>query len=142
MRSLSQKLLIIVLVAFALSPLLLLAQDTAVIVSDTAVVSPGTPLSLETFLSYAITAALGLLTPYAMRALEYLSVRLKSADAMTKRAVVVMITGGVTMGCSLLAAKFPWFPWNPEPLNGLVMAVFAIAAHAGDKAKANAAAAP
>jgi hypothetical protein len=133
-RMASVTLLAITAALLLLFPLLLFAQDTAV-VTDTAIVTPGTPSSWQDMASYAIMLALGLVTPYVVKLLEKLSPLLASQPALVKRTVVSMLTGAITMACAWLAQRYPAFPWNPEPLQGLVISALAFGSYSGDVAK-------
>lgn len=133
-RMASVTLLAITAFVLFLFPVLLFSQDTAV-VTDTAIVTPGTPASWENMASYAIMLALGLLTPYVVKLLERLSPLLANQPALVKRTVVSMLTGAITMACAWLSHRYPSFPWNPEPLQGLVISALAFGSYSGDVAK-------
>lgn len=104
-------------------------------VADSASADPAMPATWHDLANYAITLALGLGAPYLMRGLESMSAWLQSKPAITKRSVVGAMTALVTLGCAVLAQHYPWFPWDPTPLNAMIATSIAFAAHAGDTAK-------
>lgn len=134
-RMASVTLLAITAFVLFLFPVLLFAQDTAV-VTDTAIVTPapGMP-SLADAVNLLLTLAIGFITPQLMRALERLSSWLARQPAFTKRAIVSVIPAIVMYGASALSHVWPWFPWDPTPLNALIATSLSFGLHAGDVAK-------
>lgn len=122
--------LLLTVCTLTVTPLVLVAQST-----DSATVTPTNPATWQDLANYAITIALGLATPYLMRGLEAMSTWLQSKPAITKRSVVGGLTALVTLACAMLAQRFPWFPWDPTPLNAMIATSIAFASHAGDTAK-------
>lgn len=123
--------LAVLVVLFVIAvPQVVLAQ-----VGDSVSTDPAMPASWHDLANYAITLALGLGAPYLMRGLESMSAWLQSKPAITKRSVVGAMTALVTLGCAMLSQHYPWFPWDPTPLNAMIATSIAFAAHAGDTAK-------
>lgn len=112
-----------------LLPVFLFAQDS------TTVADPAVPATWSQLASYGIALALGLALPYLVNALERVSTFLADQPVIVKRTFVGLLSGAVTLSCAWLAQKFPWFPWDPEPVQGLILSSLAFGTYGGDKAK-------
>ena len=113
------------------APLLAQAVDTTIATTPAAPVTSPTDL-----LGVLVTLTLGLVTPFLMQGLEWLSSWLKRQSPLTKRLVVSAIPNLVVLACAYLSRHFPWFPWDPGPVNALIATSIAFGVHAGDAATA------
>jgi hypothetical protein len=120
------------LVAFVLLlvPVMLFAQ------SDTTATTPGALPTTADAVNLLLTLAIGFVTPQLMSALERLSSWMARQSPFVKRAVVSVIPALVMYGASALSHVWPWFPWDPTPLNAMIATTLAFGVHAGDTAKA------
>lgn len=130
LRPMSTAPLAVVALLLLLVPVMLFAQ------SDTTATTPGgTMPTLADAVNLLLTLAIGFLTPQLMGALERLSSWLSRQPKFTKQAIVSVIPALVMYGASALTHVWPWFPWDPTPLNALIATSLSFGLHAGDTAK-------